>query len=216
MLGLGCGPSVGEDDDGETTRGDASSSTTNAGSTTSQPTASTAADTTTGSDTTTEPEASSSESTGSGLEPVACFADVNMEETECCPQLPKPCPGVRHECPEIACEGDPFATPVTEPMPAQCMLAALAEGGTAVFDRVEPYGLGARHEQWLVAASGDVTRLNWAIQDLGVGYGFETCRLVEAEVLAACAMELELQVLSDCLAGALEGCEEVMDPVCPE
>lgn len=205
---LACGPSVG----GETTHGDASGSTS-AASTTSPLPASTGADETSRGGSTTETHASSSESTGPSGVPVECFVDGNIKASECCPQLPKPCPTVQHEC--RACQ-DPLNTPVTDPMTAQCMLAALAEGNApAVYDRVVYWGLGSTHEQWIVAASGDVTLLSWESQDLAFDYGFETCRLIDAEVLTTCSMQSDPQVLAGCLEGALEGCEEATDPVCP-
>lgn len=218
-----CGPSVRGDDDGTATRGDASGSTGEEASTTSSPPASTGPEvmtgtvTTSGDVTTFADDSTSGATTGSSREPVGCYDGEFPDpgDDQCCPELSQPCPVVPYECPdELDCQPTPFAAPVLDSMAAQCMLAALAEGGAARLDQSVEYGLGGTHRQWLVDASGDVTLVRTDYQDFSFVFSFMECQLVEAG-LAECATEADPQVLSDCLTAALEGCEATTEPVCP-
>jgi hypothetical protein len=216
---VACGPSVGEDDDGPTTRGETS---TGEASTTSPLSASTGAEamtetveaSTSGSSTAAADE-SSSGTTGPTEEPVGCYENGDPGDDQCCPELEQPCAVVEHECVDGDCPDAPFAGPVLEPMAAQCMLAALAESSPIRLDQTVIYGLGGFDRQWLVSASGEVTLVQTLTQDFNFEVTFEHCQLGDTVMLGACASEDDPQVLSDCLAGALEECAETMEPVCP-
>lgn len=213
-----CGPSAGGDDDGATTPGEGSSvgeaSTTSPVSTGMD--ATTADVSTSGSSTTVATDESSSGTTGPTEEPVGCYESSDPEDSECCPELAQPCPVVMHDCLDrFDCSEAPFAGPVQDPMAAQCMLAALAQGSSARLDQRVEYDFGGTEHQWLVSASGEVTLVRADLQDFSFQVWFMRCQLADAATLESCATEEDPQVLSDCLTAALEACEETTEPLCP-
>jgi len=217
ILACGCGPSTSADDDGPVTEGDVSGSVGEGPSTTSTGVEATSgSEATTSTDATTGIDASSSGTTGSSDGAVECFVDGSPENDECCPELPQPCPMFNHDCFfDFDCSAGAFDGPVLDPMAAQCMLAGLAEGGVAVYERQASLGVDINvHEQWLVGDAG-VTRVSWGVGGFSFGYGFATCQLADASLLGECAVQDDPQALSDCLGMALVGCEEVEEAFCP-
>jgi hypothetical protein len=224
-LACACGPSVGPGGGDSMTSDDTteSSSTTGSASNSSPLPGSSGPDDTSGPDGTTDGttggsvDGSSGGSTGPGGEPVGCYETNDPGDAECCPELPQPCPVVSHVCRDDgACSEAPYAGPVVDPMAAQCMLDALADGGAAVFRQRATYGLGEATQQWLVAPSGVVILVRSVVQDFGFSVETVACQLVDAGSLSACAEETDPATLADCLATAVEGCEEAGAPVCPE
>lgn len=218
-LAWGCGPSTIDDDSGPGSTGGTTEAST-AGPSTSLDDGTTAppGEATGTTDTTGVVDGSTSldETTGTTGEPLGCFETNDPGDDECCPERPRPCPVVQHTCvDEAACADAPFADPVVEPMDAQCMLAALAEGSPAVLEQDVDYGFGGSSQQWLVGSAGDVILVRTDFQDFSFDLTLMACQLADAGVLSACASENDPAVLSDCLGTAVEGCEPIREAACP-